>query len=131
MQKKEDYKVGIDLAKDKDITVETEYRAIINKVRIPAIKDLSQLKEIPEYKPLDYSGYKYATMIHGVPVVVNDKGQMLIISDTTRKKRDDIIKHIDDLVEQGLVEFRDVDKELHFIDNKVLCDIKKKLKETK
>jgi TATA-box binding protein (TBP) (component of TFIID and TFIIIB) len=101
------------------------------KVEIPIIKDLSQLKETPEYIPINYPGYKYATLIHGVPVVIHENGQMLIIQNTTGKKRHELIKHINQLVKDGAVELREVDKEIHFIDNKMVCDIKKLLKEEK
>jgi TATA-box binding protein (TBP) (component of TFIID and TFIIIB) len=101
------------------------------KVGVPVIKDLSILKEMPEYKPLDFPGFKYATLIHGVPVVVHENGQMFIIQNTTHKKRDMVIKHINQAVKDGYAEIRELDKEIHFIDNQMVCDIKKMLKEQK
>jgi len=101
------------------------------KVGVPVIKDISVLKEMPEYKPLDFPGFKYATLIHGVPVVVHENGQMFIIQNTTHKKRDLVMKHINQAVKDGYVEIRELDKEIHFIDNQVVCGIKKILKEQK
>jgi phage terminase large subunit GpA-like protein len=63
--------------------------------------------------------------------VIHENGQMLIIQNTTSKKRHEIIKHINKLVNDGVVELRESDKEIHFIDNKMVCDIKKLLKEKK
>jgi len=103
-------------------------KAVINKVNIPTIIDMSKLKEIPEYKPLDYPPFKYATLIYGVPVIVHENGQLLIIASTTSKKLDLIVKHINSLIKDGLVEVRQVEKESHFIDSKMICDIKKILK---
>ncbi len=125
MQKNEDIKVGIDTSKEDDKTSITIHA---NKVNIPTIIDISRLKEIPEYKPLDHSPFKFATLIHGVPVVVHENGQLLIIANTTGKKRDLIVKHINSLIKDGLVEVRQVEKKAHFIDNKMICDIKKILK---
>ena len=125
MQKNEDVKVGIDTSNEVD---KSSMTIIANKVNIPTIIDISRLKEIPEYKQLDNPQFKFATLIHGVPVVVHENGQLLIIASTTGKKRDLIVKHINSLIKDGLVEVRQVEKEAHFIDNKMICDIKKILK---
>ena len=125
MQKNDDLKVGIDISNEEE---KTQITIDANKVAIPTIIDISRLKEIPEYKPLNYPPFKYATQIHGVPVVVHENGQLLIIASTTGKKRDLIVKHINSLIKDGLVEVRQVEKERYFIDNKMICDIKKILK---
>jgi hypothetical protein len=125
MQKNDDLKVGIGISNGEDKTAIT---IDANKVTIPTIIDISKLKEIPEYKPLNHPPFMYATQIHGVPVVVHENGQLLIIASTTGKKRDLIVKHINSLIKEGLVELRQVEKERYFIDNKMICDIKKLLK---
>ena len=128
MQNNENLKVGkfgIDLSNEED---KTSIAIIGNKVNIPSIIDINRLKEIPEYKPLDCPPFKFATQIHGVPVVVHENGQLLIIGSGTRKKRDLIAKHINSLIKDGLVEIKNVDRIHYFIDNKMICDIKKILK---
>ena len=122
MQNYDDLKVGIDLSNEED---KTSITIIANKVNIPTVIDINILKEIPEYKPLNYPPFKYATRIYGVPVVVHENGQLLIIASTTGKKRDLIAKHINSLIKDGLIEVRQVEKESYFIDNKMICDIKK------
>ncbi|AUD65405.1 hypothetical protein BK011_06765 [Tenericutes bacterium MZ-XQ] len=132
-----DYKKALEINKSMKLDIQNENNEKsekafqTRKVGVPVIKDISTLKEMPEYKPLDFPGFKYATLIHGVPVVVHENGQMFIIQNTTHKKRDLVMKHINQAVKEGYVEIRELDKEIHFIDNQVVCDIKKMLKEQK